>query len=251
MSMSEFAPYRWYAGVYDRTGQTEFSTRAWEYVRRRLTGCGWQGERVLDLACGTGAALEAMAADGLWVVGADRAREMLLAARADRRAGAGQLARCDFRALAFADGAFDLVTSFYDSVNYLPTAADLTQALREAARVLRPGGMLVFDLNTRQTLAHHWSGVCHARVDDGLATIWQADWDEPSGISRLRATFFVRADDGRWDRFDEVHDERGFTEAELQTAFRAARFNLVAAEDWTTRRRPTDQSRRVFYFLRK
>lgn len=248
--MPSLPPYRWYAGVYDQTGQDDFARRAWPYVRDRLAKLGFAGRRALDLACGTGSALEAMRADGFAAWGADLAREMLLAARASRRDG-GRLACCDFRALCFAGGSFDLVTSFYDSVNYLLTPADLTTALREMARVLKPGGYAVFDLNTRHTLAQHWTGLCHARVDRDLATVWQASWDEATSISSLDATFFVRAGDGRWDRFDEVHDERGYSAKELDAVFKAAGLELVVAEDFHTRRRPAGDSRRVFYFLRR
>jgi SAM-dependent methyltransferase len=247
-SLEIVPPYTRYATVYDRTGQTEFSVRAWPYVRGALEKLGWSGDRVLDLACGTGAALAVMARDGYHAWGADLSREMLLAARLRTERA---LTCADFRALPLADRAFDLVTSFYDSVNYLPTLDDLARALSEVHRVLRPGGVFVFDLNTRFTLREHWEGLCHARVTDDVATIWEATWDETSGVSSLRATFFVRGEDGRWDRFVETHDERGFKNGELEEAFKTAGFELLLAEDYHARRKPSRESRRVFYFLRR
>lgn len=245
--MNPVVPYSRYAALYDRTGQDAFSRRAWEYVRAKLKRLEWRGRRVLDLACGTGAALEPIAADGLSVWGADLSREMLLNARLTT---AHPLARADLRALPFADASFDLLTCFYDSLNYLPTPADLAMALAEAARVLAPGGLLVFDLNTRYTLKHHWEGVCHTRLSEDLATIWTATWDETTGLSSLKATFFVQGEDGRWDRFDEVHDERGFKNSELTEAIAAAGLEASLIEDYQTGRRPGEDSRRVFYFLR-
>jgi len=246
--VSDVPPYSRYAQLYDQTGQTEFVRRAWPYVLAHLHKLDWRGRRVLDLACGTGWLVPLLVEDGYEALGADLSREMLL--NGLERAP-GRLARADFRALPFASASLDLVTSFYDSVNYLASLADLTAALSEVARVLRPGGYFVFDINTRHTLAEHWQGICQTRLTDTMATIWEAHWDETTNISSLRATFFVRGDDGRWDRFDEVHDEHGFASAELDRAIRAAGLKIGHVEDYHSRRKPSGESRRVFYWLKR
>lgn len=103
------------------------------------------GERVLDVACGTGlVALEAARAVGAtgWVVGVDLSDRMVDAAR--DRAGAQQLrnvdfARMDAEALGLPEGDFDVVLCAL-GLMYMP---DPPRALREMRRVLRPGGRLV------------------------------------------------------------------------------------------------------------
>lgn len=101
------------------------------------------GKRVLDLACGAGRHLRAMAAAGIRGVGADISADLLAEAR---RAGTGMLVRCDMRRLPFRDGAFDAVTLFFNSFGYFETEAEDAAALREAARVLHAGGGLLLDL---------------------------------------------------------------------------------------------------------
>lgn len=94
------------------------------------------GERVLDLACGSGdLAAEARAA-GVQVVGLDFSAGMLREARA-RRLGCG-LVRGDALALPLADGTLDAVVSGFALRNFV----DLAGAIGECARVLRPHGRI-------------------------------------------------------------------------------------------------------------
>lgn len=245
------APYSRYASIYDRTGQSAFSLHAWRRIHEQLTELGWRGQDLAELACGTGALAVKLADQGYLVTGIDRAREMLLQARCRPTADRVRWVQGEFAALPLADESLDLATALYDSLNYLRSAAELKHTLAELRRVLRPGGMAVFDLNTPATLRLNWSGICQARADQEIATIWQARWLPTEQVSTLQATFFVRAADGRYDRFDETHDERGFTATELAEGFTQAGLRLRLAEDQHTGRRPDNDTKRVFYYLQR
>ena len=95
------------------------------------------GERVLDLAAGTGVSTQELARSGATAIGADFSVGML---RAGRRARPSvPLVAADALALPFADNSFDAVTISFGLRNIVDPAA----ALRELARVTRPGGRLV------------------------------------------------------------------------------------------------------------
>jgi SAM-dependent methyltransferase len=100
------------------------------------------GARVLDLACGAGRHVAALAAQGARVTGFDLSMTLLRAAQ--RRGGAG-LVRGDMRALALADGRFDLVVNLFTSFGYFAADADHAVVLAEVARILVPGGRFVLD----------------------------------------------------------------------------------------------------------
>lgn len=103
------------------------------------------GERVLDVACGTGlitfAAARAVAPGG-WALGVDISGEMLAGAAARVRARRGadvEFMRMDAEALDLPDETFDVALCAL-GLMYLP---DPGRALAEMRRVLRPGGRLV------------------------------------------------------------------------------------------------------------
>ena len=95
------------------------------------------GERVLDIAAGTGTSSEPFADLGVHVVPADFSLGMLRVGK-KRRDDLGFTA-ADAMRLPFADGAFDAVTMSFG----LRNVADVDAALQEFARVTRPGGRLV------------------------------------------------------------------------------------------------------------
>jgi len=126
------------AARYDRTNTVlSFGRdRAWRRATRAALALR-TGERCLDLAAGTGVSTEELARSGALVVGLDLSLGMLAVGRKVRPA-VGLLAG-DALALPFADGALDAVTISFGLRNIVDTAA----ALREMARVTRPGGRLV------------------------------------------------------------------------------------------------------------
>lgn len=118
-------------------GRRRAARRAGMYVEHaRLS----PGRRALELGCGTGLFLGQVARSAATLVGVDLSPDLLARARA-RLGGQANvyLARVDAHRLPFPDASFDAV---YGSsiLHHL----DLEPALREAKRVLRPGGSVVF-----------------------------------------------------------------------------------------------------------
>lgn len=97
------------------------------------TGIG-PGSRVLDAGCGSGEFLQLLSSVGARAVGADPAAAMVEIAR---RSGA-EVVLAGIEMLPFAAASFDVATA----VNALQFADDTTAALRELARVVRPGGLV-------------------------------------------------------------------------------------------------------------
>ncbi|MFD4316045.1 class I SAM-dependent methyltransferase [Streptomyces sp. NPDC058548] len=126
--------YETEAAHYDRTrGGVPRAGAAAEAVLRLVP----PGARtLLDLACGTGLVTERLTRPGLLVYGADAAHAMLRVA--DGRAP-GRVVRADARRLPLSDASLDAVSAVW-LLHLVPFAAEI---VAEAARVLRPGGVLI------------------------------------------------------------------------------------------------------------
>lgn len=109
-----------------------------------VQACGVQrGDRVLDVAAGTGNAAIPAALAGARVVASDLTPELLDTGRqlAQARGADVEWRQADAEALPFADGEFDVVVAG----EVLEHVEDLDAVVYEALRVLRPGGTFVCD----------------------------------------------------------------------------------------------------------
>ena len=127
----------WAAGDYH-----SFATRSlWDLGPLLVAACGISpGQRVLDVAAGTGNVAIRAAEAGAEVVACDLTPENFDAGRREARAHGVELewVEADAEALPFADGEFDVVTSSFGAI----FAPHHQQTADELVRVCRPAGTI-------------------------------------------------------------------------------------------------------------
>lgn len=131
------------ASVYDQTTNsksdlTHFVTG--QYLER-LTSRLEPGAKVLDMGCGTGVLTKALASQGYDTTGLDISRPMLEKIAPESPSDRITLWEGDVFAMPFQDAVFDGVITRW----VVPHFRDWPLIVKEAARVLKPGGTLVFD----------------------------------------------------------------------------------------------------------
>jgi ArsR family transcriptional regulator len=158
------------AGQWDRLREELFGAASLARPLAALLDERWV---VGDLGCGTGQVSELLAPFVRRVISVDASREMLQAARARVRAWpAVEVRRGPLERLPIGDGELDLAVL----VLVLHHVADPGAVLAEAARTLRPGGLvLIVDMlphdreDYRQTMGHVWLGFDERQVARALA----------------------------------------------------------------------------------
>ncbi|MBV9835278.1 MAG: ArsR family transcriptional regulator [Alphaproteobacteria bacterium] len=134
---------------------------------------------LLDIGTGTGRILEVLARHAERATGIDQSREMLAVARTNlARAGLGnvEIRQADMYALPFASMSVDVV-SIHQVLHY---AEDPAAVLREAARVLAPGGTaLIVDFAPHDLVELRRE---HAHVHLGFADNQVAGWLAAAGL---------------------------------------------------------------------
>ncbi len=188
------ALYDQFAAIYQRGPYIRFSQGLAESILPEyLEELGCKPRKMLDVACGEGSLAVAMAKMGIKVTGIDQSAQMIALAK-DRAKSAKVKADFmveDMRSLPF-EGEFDLVTCFFDSLNYMLSVADLQDAFVGAYRALRPGGFYIFDMNTIYGLAVDWmrQETYIQNETEDFIEIHRQEFDYENSIASMYVTVF-------------------------------------------------------------
>jgi SAM-dependent methyltransferase len=224
-----------------------------DYLSRLLPRHGpvTAGQTALDLACGTGTVALALAQQGLKVYAVDGSPGMIEQAR--RRVaevGADVTLSCqDMRSFTLPEPV-DLVTCFYDSLNYLLTPADLIQTFRQVRAALCPGGLFMVDANTPVALTHIWGCDTYFGESPNVSIAMQNTYDPVQSMATLTITGFVRHGD-LYERFQEEHVQRGYNPPEIATALTTAGLRVLAQYECFSFDAPSPTSQRVLYVAQR
>ncbi len=220
--------YATLAPLYDLMAAEAGVRALYRGFRRALLGAarerGVAIRTLVDLACGTGnTAIPWTRRRGVTVIGVDLSPAMLREAR--RKSRAVRWHRQDITRLRLPVCA-DAVTCHFDALNHILDARSLQRAFAGAGRILRPGGLFVFDLTTEAWFRWLNGREKVFRVGPHLL-VAANEFDPGSGIATFRHAWFVRK--GRlFEKRDVTVRERAYPDAEVRRLLRAAGFRVAA-----------------------
>jgi ubiquinone/menaquinone biosynthesis C-methylase UbiE len=188
----------------------------------KLEKHGISGNRLLDVACGTGKSFIPMLERGWQVTACDISPGMVAIAR-EKVGERVELSVADMRRLPVF-GEFDLVCCLDDAVNYLLSTEELEQALTGMRRNLGPDGLLMFDVNTMEAYRNFFAEEVVVERN-GWRMTWKGKTSPDAAPSTIAEASFeaepLEPASGP-AIMPELHRERHFPESEIRAAMDVA-----------------------------
>lgn len=184
------------------------------------------GDRLLDVACGTGHHLEHLK-EWFTVEGLDLSPDLLQIA--EKRIPGVSLHQGDMIDFAL-DRRFDIITNLFSSIGYTRTIDNLNQSIACMARHLVPGGLLIVEPWFAQS---QWaSRTVHALyVDDPELKIARMNISDADGrLSYMEFHYLIGTPEGV-EHFTERHELGLFEIEEMKAAFTQAGLAVTYNEE--------------------
>ena len=190
------------------------------------------GARVLDCPCGQGRHAHLLAEAGFDVDGVDYSATLLAAARARGAGRRLRYRRADMRRLPAAwTGRFDAVVNLFTSFGFFADSGDDARVLGEFARVLKPGGVLVWHGGDRDGVMAKFVARDWWTTSDGTLVAQERRFDPLTGFLTVESIWR-----GASVHEDRVHRIRLYTPSQLAALMLDAGLVVEQAYDGFTDR---------------
>jgi ubiquinone/menaquinone biosynthesis C-methylase UbiE len=205
------------------------------------------GARVLDCPCGQGRHAHLLAEAGFDVDGVDYSAPLLARAKARGTGRTLRYTKADMRRLpARWTGRFDAVVNLFTSFGFFADPADDARVLREFARVLTPGGVLIWHGGDRDGVMAKFVSRDWWTTSDGTLVAQERHFDPLTGFLTVESCWR-----GPRVREDRVHRIRLYTPSQLAELMRDAGLVVEQAFDSFSDRALSRRSSEMLLVARK
>ncbi|MBE6917032.1 MAG: class I SAM-dependent methyltransferase [Ruminococcaceae bacterium] len=242
--------YKALAASYDRlTNDVDYQAVV-DFYMQILQREGLKPRTAVDLACGTGSVGILLAKRGLQVTCVDLSEDMLTVAseKAQSLFNPPVFVCQPLQALRLPRGV-DLAVCALDSLDYITDPADCAEAIRRVYKVLNPGGVFIFDVNTPEKL-RAMDGQVFLDEDDDVYCVWRGEFDEQTNICSYGMDLFQRVGNG-WQRSFEEHCEYAYTQEQLLQYLCEAGFSHIEVYGDRRFEAPAEGEQRIYFKARK
>lgn len=242
--------YGEFAKIYDELINEDINYD--EMVERILEICNLYNVELndyLDIACGTGNVTIRIAKYFKNIYGVDLSEDMLREAfdKFKEARIKGKIICQDMTELSL-NKEFDLITSVLDSTNYITNLSDLQNYFNGVYTHLKSNGLFIFDINSYYKLSEILGNNIYTYSEEDVFYTWENVFED--SLLSMFLTFFVKKGD-LYERFEEEHLERAYTEKELEQELKKANLEVIAKFDGYTENYVQANTERIVYVIRK
>lgn len=240
--------YEGFAEVYD-VFMDDVDYDNWvDYIEKIWNMNNLKPKLIAELGCGTGNVTERLGAKGYDMIGIDISEDMLAEAREksmENQNGVLYLLQ-DMREFELY-GTVDTIISLFDSLNYITEENDLLKVFKLVNNYLEPEGIFIFDLNTKYKFQSILADNTFTQTNEDSAYIWENYYDDETEINEYYMNIFVEGEDGRYERFEEVHYEKAYSIDTVTQLLEKSGLKLINIYDAYTFDEPKENSERLFF----
>lgn len=241
--------YTEFADVYDILMQdTEYSSWA-DFYETLFKKYNLSPKLVLDLGCGTGTLTEIMSERGYDMTGIDSSCSMLNKAIMKNSGRTLYLNQSMDEFELY--GTMGAIVSSLDCINYITSEEDLLKVFKLVHNYLDYDGVFIFDINSPYKLKEVLGGNCYTYDENGIFYSWESFFDEKTELCDFELKFFVKEDDGRYQRFDEYQTERAWDIKTLECLMKKSGLCEIEFFGDKTLDSPKEDEMRIFATARK
>lgn len=236
--------YQDFAYIYDRLMHADIDYDKWcDYIENLFTHHGVSPDTLCELACGTGNITCCMERRGYNITASDISSDML--AVASEKLQNTRLICSDMSKLEITDK-FDAFLCMIDGINYVITPKSLINTFKNVRKSLNDNGVFIFDVSTRYKLENILGNETYIHSEYDVFYSWQNRYIEKYNLSDMLLNFFVRNGD-TYERFEERHLQRGWSETELKYMLKKAGFKEISVYNELEFDSPNKDSQRIFF----
>ena len=245
--------YETFAFYYDSlTQNVNYDERAEYFDRLIQTFLHSSGNVLLDLACGTGTMSEKMTKRGYDVIGVDYSDSMLNQAL-EKKLEKGlsiQYVMQDMRELELY-GTVDATICTLDSLNHLPSLADVTRVFQRVFDATEPGGVFLFDMNTLYKHRKILGNEIYLYETEDVYCVWENELQDDQCTVLITLQIFSQLENGLYRRKTEYITERAYASEQIQEALKKVGFHVLGIYHADTLEPLKEDSQRMVVAARK
>jgi len=243
--------YKEFANIYDELIHEDIN---YEKVAEKIIDlCNENNlyfEDYLDLACGTGNVAINVAKFFKNIYAVDLSNDMLnIAFDKFKQNKIKAKVICQDMCELNLNKKFDLITSVLDSTNYITEDEDLFSYFSNVYEHLKDDGLFIFDINSYYKLSTVLGNNIYTYSSEEIFYTWENSFEED--ILNMFLTFFVRNETGLYEKFEEEHFERAYTEDYIEEILKECKFKVLCKFDGYTNNEVEENSERILYVLGK
>lgn len=203
--------------------------------------------KLVELGCGTATLALLLEQQGYHITGIDNSPDMLsIAAEKLTYDSKITLQLQDMSDLILND-TYDGFYCVCDSLNYLLSREDVLDTFEGVKKYLKKNGIFIFDLKTLHFYKNILGDQTFCDHQEDCSYTWENNFFEEDNVNQYDMTIFVRhTDTGLYEKFNEVHHQRGYGLEEIIDLLAQAGLEYVTAYDAFTEAPPRDDSERIY-----